>query len=176
MNHWRHRFLQALAALTLLAIVAGITSLILLRSGWFREMVRVHIINEIEKASGARVELANFSFDARHLTANIAPLVLHGKETAGEAPLAHIQSLTVGLTILSALDRNINLASLRLDRPSVHLVIYPDGSTNLPSPRGATSGSPWTQQLLDLKVGHAPAPRRDGRESHRARWRRWESP
>ena len=154
MNHWRHRLLQALAALTLLAIVAGITSLILLRSGWFREMVRVRIINEIEKASGARVELANFSFDARHLTANIAPLVLHGKETADEAPLAHIQALTVGLSVLSALDRNINLASLRLDRPSVHLVIYPDGSTNLPSPRGVTSGSPWTQQLLDLKVGH----------------------
>ena len=49
--------------------------------------VRERIITEIEHATGGARRNRRISFRWEHLTATVAPLVLHGTEPAGEAPL-----------------------------------------------------------------------------------------
>ncbi len=154
MNRARHIALQILAAAILLAVVLGLAGVLVVQSGWFRERVRARIVSELESATGSQVELANFNFDWTHLTATVSPLILHGRETATEAPLARVESVTLGLRMTSPLQRHVDLASLRVDRPSIRIVVYADGSTNLPAPKIAAGGKDWAQNLVDLAVGH----------------------
>jgi translocation and assembly module TamB len=127
----------------------GIAVVLVVCSGWFRERVRERIIAEIEHETGGRVELGSFSFNWTGLEATVTPLVLHGKESAGEPPLLRIPSVSLGLRIISAVERRVDLASLRIEKPAVHLIVYPDGSTNLPGPRHRT---PSVEDLFRLAV------------------------
>jgi translocation and assembly module TamB len=138
------------AAVVLLAIAIA-AAVVVLQSGWFHEYVRKRIVAELERATGGRVELGGFSFRVETLTARVAPLVLHGKEGPAEAPLLRADSVSLGLRIISVFERKIDLASLVVDKPRVHVAIYPDGSTNLPNPREPDVAA-WAGALIDLAV------------------------
>ena len=151
--HTRHYFAQAAVALVILCVLGGVAGVLVVRSGWFREQVRQSIVTQVETATGGRVELGSFAFDWSNLTASVAPFVLHGKEAASAAPLVRIDSIVLGLHVLSLLERKVDLATLRLDRPRVHILFYADGTNNLPSPgKPGRAGMPWDQALLNLKV------------------------
>lgn len=152
MTRLRRAVISSVAALAILLAAAAVTALLVVRSGWFRERVRERIVREIETATGGRAELGSFSFDWERLVATVSPLVLHGTEPAGEPPLLRVQSVTVGLRVISPLERKVDLASLRADQPAVRIVFYPDGSTNLPSPRTSSKGT-WTTDVIDFAVG-----------------------
>src|SRR5580658_704265 len=143
-----HICLRGGAALAVLAIVAALAGLVVVQSGWFHEYVRQQIIADIEHATGGRVELGRFSFRGPTLTARVSQLVLHGKEAAGEPPLLRVESVTLGLRILSFAERKVDLASIQVDKPQARIVIYADGSNNLPGPQHN-----WPQELLNLAVG-----------------------
>ncbi len=138
-------------ALVILAAVGFLTVVLVLRSGWFQEKIRERIIAEIEHATGTRVEMGTFQFDGEHMTATVSPLVIHGTEPAGEAPLIRAESVTLGLRILSIAERKVDLATLRVERPVVRIVFYADGSNNVPPPRDQVL---WTQDLLKMEVRH----------------------
>ena len=152
MTRTRHIIGQSLAAAAILLLVCAIAGLLVVRSGWFRELVRQRIVTEIESATGGRVEVGNFSFKWETLTAKISPFVLHGMEPASEAPLLRVESVSIGLRIISMLERKIDLASVTVDRPRLRIVIYPDGSNNLPTPSGPPSGKSWAENLVDVAV------------------------
>lgn len=148
----RKTTIRTAAALAILLAAAGITGILLLRSGWFRERVRERIVAELERVTGGRAELGSFTFDWRDMVATISPLVLHGKEPATEQPLLRVESVTVGLRLISMLERKVDLASLIVDQPKLRVVFYSDGSTNWPSPARPGSGS-WASNLVNLAVG-----------------------
>jgi translocation and assembly module TamB len=138
--------LVGVAALAILGVVAVV------RSAWFREKVRERIVEQSERATGGRVEIAAFDFDWRTLTAELDHLVIHGTEPAGQAPLLATDRVIVGLRIVSLLERNVELARVSAEHPRVHVIVQPDGSTNLPRPRvPATQSSAAT--ILDLQIG-----------------------
>jgi len=56
MTRARHLTLQCLAAAAILLLVCTIAALLVVRSGWFRELVRQRIVAEIEAATGGRVK------------------------------------------------------------------------------------------------------------------------
>jgi len=140
------------AALVIVVTVLAIAASLVFQSGWFQERVRERIVRELEKGSGGRVELGNFLFDWRTLEANVAPLILHGTESAAEPPLVRIERISIGLRVISALERRVDLSSVRLDRPSVYVAVYPDGKTNLPVPQEAADNTSWAGHLVDLAV------------------------
>ncbi len=152
MTRARHLTLQCLAAAAILLVVCAAAALLVVRSGWFRELVRQRIVTEIESATGGRVEVGNFSFKWETLTAKISPLVLHGTEPASEAALLRVESVSIGLRIISMLERKVDLASVTVDQPKLRIVIYPDGSNNLPTPPGRSNGKSWAENLVDLAV------------------------
>ncbi|MGH9614046.1 MAG: hypothetical protein ACRD4P_13295, partial [Bryobacteraceae bacterium] len=79
--------------------------------------------------------------------------VLHGKEAAGEQPLFRAKSITVGLKIVSILKRDIDIASLVLEKPHGHVIVLPDGTTNLPEPKIPWhSDQSFTARILDLAI------------------------
>ena len=141
--------LAGLAALLLLAAVAGV---LIVRSDRFHQYVQRRIIEEAERATGGRVELASYSLDWHNLTAQVQGLVLHGKESPAEPPLLQVGSATLGLRIISVLETKIDLTSLRVERPQAYFVVYADGSSNFPGPV-ARSDKLWSEELLNLKIG-----------------------
>lgn len=149
---WRRRIalFSGLGALALLAI-AAVCLVLVFRSARFRDAVRDRIVSEVERSTGGRAEIGRFDFDWKSLTATVQTLVLHGKEKRGEPVLFRADSVQVGLKIISALRRDVDIASLIVERPAVHLMVYPDGSTNLPSPQ-APGGKDVVQRLLDLAI------------------------
>ena len=153
MRPGRKFILRTLAALVVLILAAALAALLIFQSGWFREKVRERIITEVEQKTGGRVELGQFDFDATHLLAHVSPFILHGKEGPGEPPLMRIASATIGLRVISALERKVDLSSLSVQQPLVRIVFYPDGSNNLPDPPRPTETS-WADDILNVAIRH----------------------
>jgi translocation and assembly module TamB len=135
--------------------VAALGTWWILQSTWLREVVRHKIISEIERSTGGQVELGDFQYDWRTLTADFRNLVVHGTESRTLPPLLRVESGRITLRIVSLLTRDVHIASLTVERPEVHLLVRPDGTTNIPAPRlpGRDRNDP-VRELLDLKVRH----------------------
>ena len=69
------------------------------------------------------------------LEAEADGLVIHGLEAPGEAPYAQVERLRVRVSVLGFWSPRILLRDLEILRPQLHLIVYPDGSTNQPQPR-----------------------------------------
>ena len=136
-----------------IALIAILTFLLTVQSSWFREKVRGKIVSVVEDASGGRVEVGAFTYDARTLTAKVTRFVLHGKEAPSEPPLFRAETIEVGLRVVSVLQRRVDLASLNIDKPEISITVGADGRSNLPSPKiRSHSSKSFIQTLLDLKV------------------------
>jgi translocation and assembly module TamB len=144
----------ATAAIAAAIICICIAAALLFRSGWFHRQVRDRILAEAEKATGGRAEIGAFDFDWRTFQARVAPFTLHGKEHPGEPVLLHAASIQVGLKIVSAMEKDVDIASLTVERPEIHILVYPDGSTNLPEPLVRQPRKPIAEQILKLGARH----------------------
>ncbi|MGC9159739.1 MAG: hypothetical protein ACP5FH_12210, partial [Terracidiphilus sp.] len=126
-----------------LSVAGGVVLLAALLTGlyfWassasFEDFVRARMVHALESATGGRVEIASFHWNLLHLEAEADGLVLHGREAAGEAPYAQIGRLRAQISILGFWSPRIRLNDLVIFRPQLHLIVYPDGSTNQPQPR-----------------------------------------
>jgi translocation and assembly module TamB len=151
----RRRALWTTAGLAALALAAVMGIGFWVNSSSCENLIRERIVARLETATGGRVEIAAFRWHPFRLEATLDGLVIHGLEAAGEAPYAHVDQLRVQLSILGFLSPRIQLRDLQIDRPALHLIIYPDGSTNQPKPRETLKqGKPALDTFFDLKAGH----------------------
>jgi translocation and assembly module TamB len=136
-----------------LAVVAGLAIAIVIASGLADRWARRTIVQELEKSTGARVELGNFHFTWRLLTARFDGLTLHGREPAGGPALFHADVLQFDIHVESFWGRKISLGNVEMSRFSTHVQVEKDGSTNFPGPRvPASTGAPSMKGLFDLKI------------------------
>ncbi len=124
-----------------------------LRSPRFEDFVRRKLIATLEDATGGRVELRSFQWKLAKLEFEADDLTVHGREGPDQLPYAHADRAQVRLHIVSFLETRINLEYLGLDRPVVHLIVYPDGTTNAPAPKVKQNNSKPVQRLFDLAIG-----------------------
>lgn len=119
----------------------------------FQSYVRLRIIDVLERETGGRVELGAYHTIPLHLQVEIRNLTIHGLEAADQTPLAHVDSVVARIKIISLLQKQFGFESLVLDHPVVHLIVYPDGSTNQPEPKvaRAPSGSP-VETIFSMSV------------------------
>ncbi len=140
--------------------MAGLFAVLVASIAWFlgsptfENLVRHRVVAELEKATGGKVELQSLHWDVSKLEIEGKGLTIHGLELATEAPLAHVDRLYIRLHIVSLLKTSIDLQQLVLDQPVVHIIVKPDGSTNVPEPKVKSTGDPM-QQLFDLAIGRA---------------------
>jgi len=112
----------------------------------------MRLITEAERATGGRVEIGSFRFDWRTLTARIDRFVIHGTEPTGAAPLLTADSASVTLRVISLFRRDFSIERLVIEHPNAHIIVQPDGRTNLPPPR-VRSGKGIASEILDLRIG-----------------------
>jgi translocation and assembly module TamB len=141
----------ALWTLAVLAVLGGLLAWVASTSS-FQNRVRRVVIADLEKSTGGRVELKKFTWRLTHLEFETDDLTIHGLEAADQVPYAHVDRLFVRLQILSFFRAKIGLNYLEADHPVIHLIVYPDGSTNQPRPRHPSTGN-TTDQIFDLAVG-----------------------
>jgi len=124
-------------------------------SAGFENAVRERLVTGLEDLTGGRVEIASFHWRLLSLEAEADGVVLHGLEAAGEAPYARIEHLRVRWSVLGIWSPRVLLRDLEISRPQLHLIVYPDGSTNQPQPRKPRKpGKPGLEILFDLAAGH----------------------
>lgn len=150
----RKWLLFSLAGFLVLLLITGIAVVALLRSTWFHDAVRDRIIAEAAKATGGRAEIGRFEFDWRTLEARVAPFTLHGKEKPGEPVFLQTDGIRVKLRIVSALQKNVNIAALVVERPRIHIVEYADGTNNIPTPKTRAQGTNVVDRLFQIAIRH----------------------
>ncbi len=140
------------AAGLLLVIVVALLFLYL-NSDWFRESMRSKIVAELERTTGGKVEMQSLTWRLSTLHFDVRGLTIHGREGPTEVPYVHADNISVDARILSFLSRKLALSNVAIDHLTVHLMVYPDGSTNQPSPRVSTvNGQPAAEQLFNLAI------------------------
>lgn len=148
----RKRWLLLLAGfLALLCLSAG-GLLLMLRSDWLEEQVRQRIVSEIRRASGGATSLERFDFDWKTMTANAAGFTLRGKEPANDEPLFRASRIELRLSVLSWLGRDIRLRELTVFKPRLRVLVFPDGTTNLPQPPAQAGDVNALESLMRLKI------------------------
>jgi translocation and assembly module TamB len=155
----RHLPLTALctAALTVLAL-AGLYFWASSAAG--ENFVRNRLVHGLQAATGGRVEIASFHWKLLHLEAEAGGVVIHGREAPEEAPCAQIGRLRLRLSLLDFWSPRILLRDLEVTAPALHLIVYPDGSTNLPQPRNPRQqGASAIERLFDAKAGRVEVAR-----------------
>ncbi|ABF41475.1 protein of unknown function DUF490 [Candidatus Koribacter versatilis Ellin345] len=142
------------------AVYGSLVLLTFVCTGWyltsdsFRELIRHRIINQLEDATGGKVEIGRIQWNLARLRIGIDSLTIHGLEPAGQAPLLQVRRIDANIRIVSFLQRQISLKNLNVSNPSVNLLVYPDGSTNQPTPRTRKAGIPTgpMDPLFDIAV------------------------
>ena len=148
----RHPVLWAIAGvLSILAIaIAG--------ASWyattpaFEALVRARLITTLQKATGGRVELSAFHWRLRNLEFEADDLTIHGLESPGDVPYAHIDHLRVRAKIITLFRPKVGLNILEGQHPVFHLIVYPDGRTNQPRPKTQNPKTSVSDTLFDLAV------------------------
>ena len=144
---------HGLGLVVALALLAGLAVSYVIASGIADRWARRTIVEQLEKTTGARVELGNFHFGWRLLIARFDGLTLHGREPAGSPPLFHADELQFDIHIDSFWGRKISLGNVEMSRFSAHVQVEKDGSTNFPGPSSPVSaGPPDVRDLFDLKI------------------------
>lgn len=146
--------LAVIAALSVLGVLILSLAWWSVHTAWFAALVRIRLVSVLQKATGGRVEMQRFRFDPDALHAGISRLVIHGTEPAGSPPLLTIESLDVGLKLLSVWRRDVDVESIVVKQPQIHLIVNADGTTNIPQVKRRSEAKNPVEQLLDLKAKH----------------------
>lgn len=123
-----------------------------LTSARFQEQMRRKVVAELAQMTGGRAELKSFGWKLARLELEARGLTIHGLESSDQVPYLHADRLLVRLKILSFFRRQIGLRELELERPVVHIIVYPDGSTNQPAPGTKVTGEAVAGVLFELAI------------------------
>ena len=158
-----------IACIALVVILTVIGLYFYASSSSFENIMRGRLAASIQQLTGGRVQIDSFHWQLLHLEADVDGLTIHGLESsdlassdlasAQEAPYMRIAHMHVALSVTGVLSpalitRNILLRDLEIQQPAVHLIVYPDGSTNQPHPsRPRSSDTRNIDRLFDMKAG-----------------------
>src|SRR5438105_4561778 len=145
---WRYLLWSMLAGILLFAGLGWYST-----TDSFRSLVRQRLISTLERITGGRVELGSIHTVPFHLQLEVRDVTIHGGEQPGEVPYAHLNSLVAQVKIWSILQSEIGLNYVILDHPVIHIILYPDGTTNQPEPRlKVASEKKPIEQLFALSI------------------------
>jgi len=149
----RHRLLPAVAGMVILVLL--LAAAWYLTSPQFHRYVRGRLVAYLEETTGGRVELGALSWNLGKLYLAGDNLTIHGLEAPDQTPYVHVDRIVVRLKVLSLAGRRLGLRYVELDRPVIHLIVYPDGHTNQPTPRAAQNTGAAVRQVFSLQMDRA---------------------
>src|SRR5215831_1979154 len=145
---WRYLLIAA----GLLVLLAGVSAWYVTTDS-FQQLVRRRLVVELERITGGKVDLGSIHTIPLQLRVEVRNLTIHGNEGPSQVPFAHVDRLLAKINVISVLGFEFGFDSLVLEHPVLHLIQYPDGSTNQPEPRqkSTAAGSP-VERLFDLSI------------------------
>jgi translocation and assembly module TamB len=142
-----------------LVVAVAVGTLILGALTWyvttnsFQAMVRQRLVAKLEQATGGRVELGSFHTVPFRFRVEVRDLTIHGRELAGEAPYVHVDRAIATVKLISTLGAELGFHSLVLEHPVLHIITYPDGTTNVPKPAtNAVQTTAALERLFSLSI------------------------
>lgn len=151
----RTKLLRVAAVALGLVVALLIAGVVTVQTDWFRNYVKQKIIVATEEATGAKVDLGSFAFDASHLRAYVTEFVMHGKERPDVAPLLRAKRLEVHLRLFTSIKHILDVAYIGVDTPEANVIVFADGTTNVPTPKvKSKSDKTPLDTLIDLAVDH----------------------
>ena len=141
-------------------IVSLVTFLLLAGAAWyvttdsFQSMILHRLVSELERVSGGRVELASLHTVPFHLQVEMRGLTIHGRESANDTPYLHVNNLMAQIKVISLIETRFGFASVILEQPVAHVIVYPDGSTNQPAPHQSAPSESPVEQLFSLSINN----------------------
>jgi translocation and assembly module TamB len=119
----------------------------------FQQTVRRHVVASLEKIVGGRVEIGELHTIPFRLRVDARNVTIRGREAPGEVPFLHVDRLQAEMKIISFLSKSVGLHFLVLEHPTVHIIDYPDGTTNVPAPQlTLPPGQGPIEELISLAV------------------------
>ncbi len=153
-SRWRRWGNYLLIATAMGLVLAGIAAWYTTTQS-FQNMVRRRLVAQLERVTGGRVELGSFHIVPFRFRIEARNLTIHGREAADQVPYAHLDRLIAEIKIISVVERDFGFSSVVLDRPIVHIIVYPDGSTNQPEPKiRLDNGKSPVEDLFSLSISH----------------------
>jgi translocation and assembly module TamB len=147
---WKYLLLFAAAAL-----VSALGLLVYINTDSFQALVRRRLVAEVERVTGGRVEIGSIHTTPFRLQVDVRDITVHGRESAADAPLAHVDRIVARLKINFLLRSELAFHEVILDQPVLHVVFYPDGTTNFPRrTAAAVTGRTAVEQLFALSINH----------------------
>jgi translocation and assembly module TamB len=148
--NWKKITLWSLAAIVVLVIGIGLTTVLLLQhSSKFRSTILAKVEQTVKDSTGADMQVQDFSLRLSTLTLDIYGIVVHGTEPRGNPPLVQAEHLGVGIKIDSVLGRKWHFRTINLDQPVIHISVNKAGENNLPRPKQQSGGS---TDVFDLGI------------------------
>ncbi len=138
------------AALAVLAVAVAAAW----ETGLLERWARAELIQQVEKATGGRVDLGGFHLRLSPLAVELDGFTLHGREAADEPPFVHIDKVTVGIDARALLARRVILGEVDVQKPAVYVRIDREGHSNLPTPARRGPSKPWHEQLFSITIDH----------------------
>lgn len=151
----RRRWLWALAGALVVALIAVAVLVWWTQTESFRRWAERKVVAAIEQSTGGKVDLRQLTFNVRGLRFQADGLVIHGTESPDQEPYVRVQRIVVNAKVLSWFGRQLALRSVLIEQPRVHVIVYPDGHTNVPEPQQGQGTSSSSQPVLDVKLDRA---------------------
>jgi len=120
----------------------------------FQAMVHRRLVAELQRITGGHVDIGTIHTIPFRFVIDVRDLTIHGREAASEVPYVHVDRLVARIKLRSALGIGLGFESLVLERPLVHVILYPDGTSNQPEPQVKTSSGSSVAKLVSLSIGH----------------------
>lgn len=151
-SRWRRLAKYLAAGVVLLLLIFGALSWYITTDS-FQAMVRRRLIAELEQITGGTAEVGRFHVVPLRFRVEVADLTIHGREGLKEVPYIHADRLIAQVKIISTFRTKFGFHRVVIDHPTVHILVYPDGTTNQPGPRSpSASANNSVQQLFSLSI------------------------
>lgn len=148
------RWWKYLLALAGLGFACSLALSVYINTDAFQALLRRRLVAEIERITGGRAEVGSFHTIPFRLQVEVRNITVHGRESATDIPLAHVDSITARLKFSSLLRSELAFYDVILDHPVVRVAFYPDGNSNIPNRAGAVSGQSSVEKLFELSINH----------------------
>src|SRR5580693_3728055 len=152
----RGRILRNIAlGLVAFVVVVGVGGILIVQSDWFRDFVKRKIIASTEEGTGGTVEIGLFQLDWKHLRLVASDFVIHGSEPPSGPPFVRAARVQLDARLFTSIQHFLDIAYLGIESPRANIIVFPDGRTNVPTPKPSPKAEPTAlETAMDFAVGH----------------------
>ena len=146
---WKYLLLTVLSGLLLFAGLGWYAT-----TASFRNQLRERLISELQRITGGRVEIGSLHIVPFRLRVIVRGLTIHGLESPTDIPLFHAEEVTATARIISLTSGEFALERLHAASPVIHIIVNPDGTSNIPGPQiNEPKDKSPIEQLFALAIG-----------------------